>query len=101
MDYTFRVQEDDFAEAIRYAREYTKRDGDQAWLVFGEDGLEPTLEEDNIKAKGKWGDVFIPFSDITTEILIEIIDACPNLVDKEMLLKVVHIFVEHEAKSKD
>jgi len=101
MDYTFRVTEDDIAEAIMYAKEYTKKDGNQAWLAFGEDGLKPVLDEDSIRGEGKWGDVFLPFGDITTEMLIEIIDSCPVLVDKELLSKVVHIFLEHEVKAKD
>ena len=103
MDYTFRVHdEDDLVEAIRYAREYAAKDGNVAWLAFGEDGLKPEIvDDDYLNIEGKHGNVFLPPEDFTPEIMFFLIQKRPELVTKEVLTLALSSFISELDKAKD
>lgn len=101
MDYVFRVNEDGFDASIKYARKYASRDGDNAWLAFGEDKLTPEIHDDYFMASGNHGEIYFAPSDFTSEILKLIIECNPDVVDKDVLLEVVKTFIAKEDKAKD
>jgi len=101
MDYVFRVQEDGIDSALKYARKYALRDGDRAWLAFGETNLKPKIIEDYFSAEGEYGDIYFTSVDFTPEIISMIIELNPDLVTKEVLIEVVQAFINKEDKSKD